>query len=294
MTRLAAPARAALAALVALAACRGKPDAAPDASPAPLPAFASASASASAFASASASSLAPVRGDWIERLSLPDDGLAYVTPATGATGKRPVVLAVHGAVDDPGLMCGAWRLVTDVYPFVVCPAGTPLGKDAPGRKYVWGSSAQIEKRALEALAALAAKYPEHVDPSAPVVYAAFSQGATMAAPLLVRHGARLRRAVLTEGGHHAFEPAGLAASYAKAGGDRVLFTCSQPGCAPSFELSRAALERAGVSSRVVFSGAHGHSMPPPVRESVHAALPWVVEGLAGWEGYAAAPKLPSH
>jgi hypothetical protein len=238
--------------------------------------------------------LSAVGGDWIEKLVLPDNGVAYVTPPTGATTRRPVIVAIHGAVDDPGLMCGAWRLIADVYPFVVCPAGTPIGADAPGRKYVWSGTDQIEKRALEALSALATKYPEHVDPNAPVVYAAFSQGATMAAPFLVRHAKQFPRAVLTEGGHHAFEPAGLATAYAKAGGERVLFTCSQGGCAQFFELSRGALERANVAAKIAFSGAHGHSMPPPVRESVHDALPWVVEGLAGWEGYATAVKLPSH
>jgi predicted esterase len=257
-------------------------------------ASASASASASALAPAFAPALAPVGGDWIEKIALPDGGLAYVTPPTGATTRRPVIVAVHGAVDDPGLMCGAWRLVADVYPFVVCPAGTPIGADAPDRKYVWGSSAQIEKRVLEAVAAVVAKYPQHVDPEGPIVYAGFSQGATMAAPFLIRHAKRFPRAVFTEGGHHSFESAALAAAYAKAGGERVLFTCSQGGCAGAFEQSRAALERAGVGARVVFSGAFGHSMPPPVRESVHAALPWVIEGLAGWEGYASAPKLPSH
>jgi predicted esterase len=205
-----------------------------------------------------------------------------------------VVVAIHGAVDDPGLMCGAWRLIADVYPFVVCPAGTPIGVDRPGRKYVWGSTAQIEKRALEAVAAVEAKYPEHVTPGAPVLYVAFSQGATMAAPFLVAHAKRFPRAVLTEGGHHAFEPASLAQAYATAGGERVLFTCSQGGCAPSFEQSRASLARAGIAARVAFSGAHGHSMPPPVRESVHEALPWVVEGLPGWEAYASAEKLPTH
>lgn len=240
------------------------------------------------------SRLAPVGGNWIEKIDLGEGRVAYVTPPTGAREKRPVVVAVHGAVDDPGLMCGAWRLVADVYPFVVCPAGTPIGADAPGRKYVWGSSEQLEKRALEALAAVEAKYPDHVVAGAPAVYVAFSQGATMAAPFLARNAKRFPRVVLTEGGHRAFEPAALASSFAKAGGERVLFTCSHSGCAGFFEQSRAALERANVDARIVFSGAHGHSIPPPVRESIHAALPWVVEGLAGWEGYAAATKLPSH
>ncbi|MDB4936037.1 MAG: hypothetical protein JWP87_3009 [Labilithrix sp.] len=283
--------RAAVISAIAVAAgCRDRASAGAGAGTSPS---ASTSPSTSTSTDATASP-APVGGDWIERVSLPDDGIAYVTPATGAIGKRPVIVAIHGAVDDPGLMCGAWRLIADVHAFVVCPAGTPIGADVPGRKYVWGSTAQIEKRALEAVAAVEAKYPEHVTRGAPVVYAAFSQGATMAAPLLVRNARRFPRAVLTEGGHHAFEPDGLAEQYAKAGGERVVFTCSQGGCAAAFEASRAALERADVRARVVYSGPHGHSMPPPVRESVHAALPFAVEGLAGWEGYAAAPKLPSH
>ena len=298
MTGRALALSAALAAALALLrpSCGDRaPSARPASASAPALASAPAAGAAAADAAAAAPGPAPVAGDWIETLALPDNGLAYVTPATGATTRRPVIVAIHGAVDDPGLICGAWRLIADVYPFVVCPAGTPIGADAPGRKYVWSGTEQIEKRALEAVAALAARYPEHVDRDAPVVYAAFSQGATMAAPFLVRHAKQFPRAVLTEGGHHAFEPAGLAAAYAKAGGERVLFTCSQGGgCAGYFETSRAALANAHVEARVVFSGAHGHSMPPPVRESVHDALPWVVAGLAGWQDYATAMKLPSH
>jgi hypothetical protein len=253
----------------------------------------SASANTSAEVAAEAGASA-VHGDWIERIELPDGGLAFVTPPSGAIGKRPIIVAIHGAVDDPGLMCGAWRIIADVYPFVVCPAGTPIGADAPGRKYVWGSTAQIEKRALQAITAIEAKYPDHIVAGAPAIYTAFSQGATMAGPLLARNASRFPRAVLTEGGHHAFEPDGLARAYAKAGGQRVLMTCSQGGCAPSFQLSRDALDRAGVATSVVFSGAHGHSMPPPVRESIHGALAWLTEGLAGWEDYATATKLDAH
>jgi hypothetical protein len=74
----------------------------------------------------------------------------------------------------------------------------------------------------------------------------------------------------------------------------VLFTCSQPGCAGAFASSTAALGRAEVMTRVEYSGPHGHSMPPPVRASIHAALPWIIEGLRGWEGYAGAPRLEGH
>lgn len=244
----------------------------------------------------------PLAADWMERLDLPDGGIAYVAPPVGSTERRPVVVAVHGAVDDPGLMCSAWRLIADVHPFVVCPGGAPLG----GSKYVWRSSEHIERSVAAALAAVRARWGERVH-DGPLVYAAFSQGANMAGPVLGPRGSararggrddlkepRFARAVLTEGGYRAFEDLASARAYAAAGGERVLFTCSQPGCASAFERSRASLGRAGVDVRVSYSGSHGHSIPPPVRESINAALPWVVEGLAGWETYAAAPKLPAH
>lgn len=236
---------------------------------------------------------APLRGEWMEKVDLPDDGLAFVAPPVGATERRPIVVGVHGAVDDPGLMCSAWRLVTDVHPFVVCPAGSPIGP-AHDRRYVWGSSDQIAKRVGEAIAAVEARYPDHVTKGAPVLYVAFSQGANMAGPVLARDAKRLPRAVLTEGGHRLFEDQALAKRYASAGGQRVLLTCSQPGCASLMQGSRAGLERAGIEARVLDCGPLGHSMPPPVREAIHASLPWIVDGMPGWEGYAAAPKLATH
>lgn len=275
--------------LLLLAACRDAPTvatttdaAAPPSTPPPVATVAEDAAPA------------PLAAPWIEKVELPDAGLAFVAPPVGARGPRPIVVAVHGAVDDPGLMCSAWRLIADVHPFVVCPAGTPLGAPGEGRKYVWGSGEQIAKRVHEALDALIARYPAHVAKDAPIVYAAFSQGANMAGRLLGTEAKRFPRAVFTEGGHRVFEDAELARAYAKGGGERVLFTCSQPGCAPAFASSRMTLERAGVGARVEYSGPHGHSMPPAVRESIHAALPWIVEGLRGWEGYADAPRLPGH
>jgi hypothetical protein len=117
------------------------------------------------------------------------------------------------------------------------------------------------------------------------MYVAFSQGANLAAPLLTREAKSFPRAVFTEGGYRTFEDAALARAFVKGGGERVLFTCSQPGCARAFEASRIALDRAGGVVRVEYSGPHGHSMPPPVRESIHSVLPWIVAGLSGWEAY---------
>lgn len=231
----------------------------------------------------------PLQGEWIERLELagPLAGrIAYVAPPVGATGPRPVVVAIHGAVDDPGLICSAWRIVTDVYPFVLCPGGSRVRQDT----YVWPSSDAIDASIDAALAALRARYGDRVHPG-PALYVAFSQGANLAGPVLGRaNRGRFARAVLTEGGYRAFETAEAARAFSAAGGERVLYTCSQPGCTTSFATSQLPRDRV----KVVYSGAHGHSMVPAVRQSIHDALPWVVEGLAGWTAYADAPKLASH
>lgn len=230
----------------------------------------------------------PLAAEWLERIELSKGRILYVAPPVGSTEPRPIVVAVHGAVDDPGLICSAWRLVTDVYPFVVCPAGAPVGKST----YVWSTTAALDSAIDEALGAVRARFGDRISPG-PAIYVAFSQGANMAGAVVGRTSGRFSRVVLTEGGYRAFDLS-AAKRLASAGGERVLFTCSQPGCASSFEGSRQSLVAAKIQARVSYSGPHGHSMPPAVRESIHGSLPWLVEGLVGWEGYASATKLPSH
>lgn len=234
--------------------------------------------------------LAPLGGAWMEKLDVPNGGIAYVAPPLGSTEPRPVVVAVHGAVDNPGYMCSAWRVIADVYPFIVCPAGSKSGKDT----YVWPSSDAIDKATDAALAAARAKYGDRMM-TGPAVYAAFSQSANMAAPVLgPSNRGRFARAALTEGGYHGFEDVNLARAFTKSGGQRVLYTCSQGGCTGSFAASKAALLQVGASVRVETPGPFGHSMVPQVRESLNKGLPWLTEGLAGWDGYAVHPKLPAH
>lgn len=258
------------------------------------PASGSAAASATAASAtandAPAAPAAPLVGPWLEKLDLPSGGIAYVAPPLGSTEVRPVVVAVHGAFDHPGYMCSAWRVIADTYPFVVCPAGAKGGKDT----YVWSSSDAIDKATDAALAAVRAKFGDRVL-AGPAVYVAFSQGANMAAPVLgpLNRG-RFARAALTEGGYHAFEDPALARAFTKAGGQRVLYTCSQGSCTGSFARSKGALVQAGAVVKVESPGAFGHSMVPQVREALHASVPWLTEGLAGWDGYAAHPKLPVH
>ena len=234
--------------------------------------------------------MVPLAGDWIEPLSLPGGAGAWVMPPVGATEPRPVVVAVHGAMSDSGEHCSTWRVIVDAYAFVVCPSGTKIRKYV----YVWSSSQAIDDGIDASLAALKARYGAYVA-EGPPIYAAFSQGANLAGPVLTRKtGPHFARAMLTEGGYRALETATAARAFGTAGGGRVLFTCSQPGCAMGFSASSATLEREGIPARVVYAGNHGHGMPPAVRTAINEALPWLVDGLPGWGSYASYPKLPSH
>jgi predicted esterase len=227
--------------------------------------------------------LPPLRGEWLEKL----EGNAFVAPPLGATEKRPVIVAVHGASNHPGLMCAAWRAIADGYAFVVCPGGRPTGTDA---YYVWSSAEHISQAIDAALASARARYGAWML-DAPYVYAGFSQGATLAAPVLVN--GKFARAALTEGGYHAFED-GFAHAFVKSGGERVLYTCSQAGCLGSFGGSKSALAHAHALVEVHSPGPVGHSLTPQVRASINADLGWLVDGMIGWESYASAPKLPTH
>jgi hypothetical protein len=233
----------------------------------------------------------PLQGDWIETLTLADGSRAFVTPPALATDSRPVVVAIHGAVDDPGLMCSAWRLVVDVFAFVVCPAGGPYGSS--DRLKVWPSSARLVERIDATLVALRAKYGAYVAPP-PYVYAAFSQGANYAANVFRARSHLFARAVLTEGGAKAFVDPSTCAQTKSAGIERVLFSCSQSGCAHGFGGGLSCLRGAGVEADLVDSGPLGHSMPPPVRAALNRELPRIVAGLDSWAGYANAKKLPDH
>ena len=270
-------------AFVLLVACRSSPKPAPEidaASPAPVVAAAPIVVDAGP---------PPLEGEWIEKLALPDNGVAFVTPPIGAREPRPIVVGIHGAWDDPGLMCSAYRLIVDVYAFVVCPGGRPVSD----RLHVWSSGDHIAKRVHEAVEATKAKYPGRVA-DGPMIYVAFSQGSNLAGTLLSREGGSFPRVVFTEGGYKTVDDPAIARAFAKGGGERVLFTCSQPGCAGAYATSKASLANARVTARVDYSGPHGHSMPPEVRERIHDALPWIVEGLPNWLGYSAAPKLAGH
>jgi hypothetical protein len=229
--------------------------------------------------------LAPLTaGGELTALVVPNYRDAVVSVPMGATGARPIVLALHGNFDRPEWQCEVWRGLTRAFPFIVCPRGIPR-PDAPASldRWTYGKSADVRREIDGALSALRVRFGDYVAPG-PVVYAGFSLGAILGVGIVASNADRFPIAVLVEGGHTNWSPA-LAKSYAAAGGKRVLFACGQRACKSGAALPEKVLGQAGVEVRRVFGGEVGHTYDGPVAAEIARALPWLLGDDPRWTGF---------
>ncbi|WP_437648024.1 hypothetical protein [Sorangium sp. So ce362] len=236
-----------------------------------------------ADAAAPAAEIAPLRADapFVE-LSVDGFPSAVVSVPIGATARRPVLIASHGNYDRPEWQCQVWRDIAGGDAFILCPRGVARS-DSPSAsdvRFTYESNARLEQEIDAGLAALRARFPEHVDPGA-VLYTGFSLGAIMGSAIAARRPALFPRLVLVEGGHDKWTQA-TARAFADGGGQRVLFVCAQAGCGAAAKAAAARLEKAGVLTRVVRSKEAGHRYDGPVAEETRRALGWALEGDTRW------------
>ncbi|WP_437928329.1 hypothetical protein WMF37_03560 [Sorangium sp. So ce291] len=240
-------------------------------------------APAAAGAAALAAQSAPLRADgpFVE-LAVEGFPSAVVSVPIGATARRPVLIASHGNYDRPEWQCQVWRGIAGDGAFILCPRGVARS-DSPSAsdvRFTYESNARLEQEIDAGLAALRARFPEHVDPGA-VLYTGFSLGAIMGSAIAARRAALFPRLVLVEGGHDKWTPA-TAKAFAEGGGQRVLFVCAQAGCGAAATAAAARLEKAGVLTRVVRGKEAGHRYDGPVAEETQRALGWILEGDPRW------------
>jgi predicted esterase len=206
---------------------------------------------------------------------------AVVSVPTGATGPRPIVLALHGNFDRPEWQCEVWRGVTQARAFVVCPRGIPR-PDAPRSldRWTYGKGPDVRAEVEAVLAAVRSRFENYVA-SDPVIYTGFSLGAIHGVGIVAGDGKRYPRAVLVEGGHDGWTAA-RAKAYAAAGGKRVLFACGQRACKSGAAQARKTLEREGVAADVVYGGEVGHTYDGPVAREITQAWTWLVADDPHW------------
>jgi poly(3-hydroxybutyrate) depolymerase len=218
--------------------------------------------------------LAPLSGTWIENITLDDGSDAFVTPPVGATEARPLVVAIHGAEDHPDWACSEWRTVVDAHAFVVCPHGSPYRT-----AFVWTSVDQLDKRVMAAISSVRAKYGAYVDPGT-VVYAGFSQGATLAPYVVARHASVFPVVALDEGAY--------ASASAAPALKRALLACSTWNCENGFTDGARLLARGGTDVHVAKLGNLGHTMDGRAMAALHQQWKWLVRDDTRWTTWVAA------
>lgn len=213
-------------------------------------------------------------------VALPVAGFAdaVVSLPLGAVEPRAIALALHGNFDRPEWQCEVWRRITEGRVFVLCPRGIAR-RDVPKEldRWEWGSLAKTKSELVAALAALRARYPEHVK-SGPIVFTGFSLGAILGARLIQDPELQVGAAILTEGGYQGWTLAKAKALTPSL--RRVLFACGQTECKNAFRYQLDGLfKKAGLPAAVVADVKAGHTYDDPVAALVAAEWPGLLGSL---------------
>jgi dienelactone hydrolase len=192
---------------------------------------------------------------------------------------EPLLLAAHGAGDNAEAQCRTWREIIGPCGMILCPRGTPIG---PGesRGYYYKNHLELESEVLGSLKALAGEYGGRVDLEH-VVYAAYSQGASMGALMLKNHGDIFSRLVLVEGGDAQWSLE-TGHDFRRTGGERILFVCGTSSCGRNAKRAVIQLSQAGLTARLIEVPGGGHAYWGPVASALEQAWPWVVQGDPRW------------
>jgi len=221
-------------------------------------------------------SVASVPGPRLRALEVPGFQPALLFSPAGAAS-RPLVVAAHGAGGSADWECDYWRRLTRERAFVLCLQGTPLGSSGSGYYYRDHRALNREFVAAER----AARSAESRILVGSGLYAGFSQGATMGAPILAEHAAAFPYAVLVEGFAPWDVPSGR--KLLRAGGRRMLMACGSKECAAVGKTSEHWLRVAGAQVRLEHAVGAGHTPAGAVMELVASALPWLLEGDPQWQ-----------
>jgi predicted esterase len=212
----------------------------------------------------------------ILKLDVPGYLAAVVWVPGGSTQRsKPVVLATHGAYDNPESYCPFWRKLVDDRAFVLCTRGRRIQDTA----FYYPDHFFVDRESAAALDALRARYGARIAPGT-VLYAGYSQGAIHGAPLLQMRPQAFPRAVFIEGGSS--WNASTAARYRAAGGRRLLFVCGTTGCRTGATRAVGVLSSAGIEVEFLWVPSAGHDYPPEMGRRIAERLEWLVADDPRW------------
>jgi predicted esterase len=226
------------------------------------------------------SSVASLEPPVLGELDIPGYESAIVSVPNDLSRPLPVLIATHGAGDGPEWHCAFWSTIVQNRGFVLCPRGQRISR-VQEFGYYYPDHFKLREEVLAGLRALKTAGPEAIDPG-PVIYAGYSQGATMGALMAVLEAETFRRLVLIEGGYNQWNLAS-ARRYKRGGGERVLFACGVKGCSRGAQKSAESLQRAQIETRIEYAPGAGHTPAGPVAERIQQQFPWLISGDARWQ-----------
>lgn len=212
---------------------------------------------------------------WLLSLPVPGYGAARVALPLGAREPRPLVLAIHGALDRPEWQCGSYRGIAGGRSFILCPQGD--AREPSG--FTLGSPEDTESELRAAISALKARFSAHVA-RGPVVLSALGPGVDHALALALAEPSFFSHLVLVNGSLARLTPA-FATRFGHAGGKRVLCVCSAGGCDADAERRVQSLRPAGVDARLI-AAERGQGLDAEVAQTLKRHWAWLVSSDPRW------------
>jgi hypothetical protein len=212
---------------------------------------------------------------WLVSLETPGFGEALASVPLGASGPRPVLIAVHGDHDRAEWTCGSYRHVAGRNAFVLCPRGIAR----PDQVFTLGTPLDTAQELRQALPALKHRFSSHVAPGA-VVLAGLGPSVQHVIDLALKEPSFFSYLLLVDGSTSRFTLPALT-RFGAAGGRRVLVLCSKGACDPDVEDRLRALGPLGVATRVV-RAEHGHGLDSEMVARLRTEFPWLVTGEPRW------------
>ncbi len=218
--------------------------------------------------------LSPLDGPSAVELAVEGFEPAAAHAPLGATEARPVLIALHGDGADPRANCKRWSEVVPPGGFILCPRGAPRPDSGKQPHEV---TAQKELRA--ALSSLKEKFGHHVGAS-PAVLVGIGAAAPHAMTIAMQQPEFFAQLVIADGGYKRWT-AGMAKTFDRRGGRRVLFVCTAKDCPEAVARPVTVTRSANVETRLIEAGDSGKQ----VFDVVAAGWSWLVERAPDWRRF---------
>ena len=211
---------------------------------------------------------------------MPDFLPAVIDWPRAATWPAPTLVVAHGAGDWPESHCELWRTLLGRRGVIVCLRGRALRKGSDAHGYYFPDHLALERETLAALGALRERYTGFAD-SERIVYAGYSQGATMGALMLIDHGKLAPALLLVEGGSGDWTSL-RARRFAASGGQRVALLCGTPGCQRRAVQSVERLKAVAIEASLRYRAGAGHTYLGAISSDMATAFDELTRGDARW------------